>query len=99
LKIFSPKIFLSIFLLYSTSEANNNSNITNNLAVVTQQSTNGSTVAGSASSTFTSPTALLHLNKLSPNRLNRNHSDSDLKLYQQQMAQQQLAHGKHFYFD
>lgn len=90
--IIKKNIFIPFFIRSEANSLSANPNIATNLAVVTT-TTNGTTVAGSASSTFTSPTALLHLNKLSPNRLNRNHSDSDLKLYQQQIAQQQLAHG------
>ena len=77
----------------------NNSIIVNamtNLAVnVNTTIPSGSIVAGTASSTITSPTALLHLNKLSPNRsLNRNHSDSDLKIYQQQYLNANIITGR-----
>ena len=74
--------------------------ITTNLAVVTTAAAPVGTapVAGTASSNITSPTALLHLNKLSPNRsLNRNHSDSDLKMYQQQYISSNMISGIHLF--
>ena len=56
---------------------------------INQANINLTAIAANASSTLTSPTAMFNLNKLSPNRtLARNHSDSDIKSYQNQLNQQ-----------